>query len=144
MRRIIDTIKCNTCSGLQQLLIYKITLTDGDVNCIGNCLKHNTTIQKLIMVHTEIIDNVILIAEAIKVNTTLLMLDISYNITYNGGVAIGDALKYNNQLQELNISYNNITLDGVVYLTEYVKVNAILRDANDAVLPTIWTLKAKE
>jgi len=109
-----------------------IALSDGDVNSISNCLKHNITLQELTMVHTKINDNgALLITEAIQVNTTLLVLDISYNqITYKGAVAISDSLRHNSQLLELNISYNYVTLEGIKYLAECIKTNLTLLEVH--------------
>ena len=127
MSKIANSVKCSTCTGLRELSINNTALTDGNLDSISSCLKHNRTIQYLTMVHTKINNNVVVIAEAIQINQTLLVLDVSYNeITYIGAIAIGDALKHNNQLQELNISYNNVTHKGVVYLAECIKVNTTL------------------
>jgi len=127
MSKIANSVKCSTCTGLRELSINNTALTDGNLDSISSCLKHNRTIQYLTMVHTKINNNVVVIAEAIQINTTLLVLDVSYNeITYNGAVAIGDSLKHNKCLQELNISYNNVTLEGVVYLAKCSKLNTTL------------------
>jgi len=128
LRRIIDTIKYHKSTGLRQLCIFSIALSDGDMESISSCLKHNTTLQELVMCDTNINDNgALLIAEGILVNRTLLKLNISCNqISYKGVVAISDSLRYNSQLQKLDISYNKITLEGVKYLAKSVKTNTTL------------------
>jgi len=127
LKKIIETVNC---TALRKLDISKNDVSDSDVKFISVCLKHNISLQELIMAgYYKIADNgALMFAEAIKVNTTLLVLDISYHKISDVGVkAIGDSLRYNRRLQELNISYNdNVTIDGALYLLGCIRSNTTL------------------
>ena len=127
-KTIAEAIKCNT--SLRKLSISDSTISEDNMeSVISNCLKHNNTLQELIMVNIGMTDKgASLIAEGILFNTTLLILDISKNkLTDLGIFAISDSLKHTKSLQELKMLQNHkITIAGIKYLAECIKTNTTL------------------
>ena len=137
---------------LQKLNLSYNNISNKGVVALSDCLKHNNTLQELIVSWRSCKDLLILNINTINkfsgmhfgdagatlVSAFLLhkknkiqILDLSINaISDDGAVAISEYLKYNGMLQELNISHNEITSEGIVEIIKSIKLNSPLHTLN--------------
>ena len=134
-------------------------ITDDGTVAISDCLKNNYCLRTLILSSNSIsYKGAQKISEIVRVNKEIKKIDMSYNnICDDGAIAISKSLKVNNTLQELNLSDNQITSvgvkkiakalwinkglhkldisqntvgDGVIYLSDSLKINNTLIELN--------------
>ena len=150
-------------SSLQKLNISHNNISDVGVTEISKCLKMNTTLQELTISwrrslqtyswfcqyqhddHFLNLNNsshsynmcgdcfddtgIILILAFLQNNhNTIQELHVAYNnISDDGAIAISEYLKTNNTLQSLNLAGNNITSVGAKRISEAIKINTVLQ-----------------
>ena len=144
-----DEEKHNTRCRLQNLNMSYNNISSNDIVALSNCLKNNNMLQKLTISWSEdkfllVLNNAnkfcnmsslhfgnvgaILTTAFIFQKDRIQYLDISVNdISYDGAVAISEYLKVNNALIVLNMSNNNITSQGIIRIAEAIQMNTTLR-----------------
>ena len=137
---------------LPKLNLSYNNISNKGVVALSDCLKHNNTLQELIVSWRNCKDLLILNINTINkfsgihfgdagatlVSAFLLhkkdkiqILDLSINdISDDGAVAISEYLKYKGILQELNISHNEITSEGIVEILKSIHSDSPLHTLN--------------
>ena len=145
--KISEVLKMNAT--IQILNISHNGISDDGAEAIGKCLQINRTLKQLDISYNKVSDTgIIKISKSLQMNTTLQMLDISHNnIGDNGAIAIGETINsYYNKissmdtkneqitcdhsiqkftLHTINMSCNDISNEGIVALSKFLKNNAL-------------------
>jgi len=102
----------------------------GGGKALGQGLKHNTVLTKLVPKFNQIKDlGGIAIGDALKTNETLKELDLRYcEIGREGDEALGQGLKGNTVLTKLNLSHNLILDVGAIAIYEVLWTNETLEE----------------
>ena len=111
---------------LIQLNISGTKMTEVGICALGECFKHNNSLQSLDISDNDIKD-IGLTGILNNLPSTLVWLNVSdCNLTYIGAVIIGKMLRRNRTLKHLGISKNSIGDNGMSALSDGLHVNTTL------------------
>ncbi|XP_062832824.1 leucine-rich repeat-containing protein 34 isoform X2 [Anolis carolinensis] len=116
-------------SVLVELHLCKHEMKNFGVERLCDALYENTTLRYLDLSCNKITrDGVQFLGRLLKINSTLEILDLNFNrIEDDGAFYLSEALtSYNRTLQALAVTHNNITGQGLVALSESMKINPVL------------------
>ena len=121
-------IKESDCLNLQNANLSDMF----QIGIISDCLKLSKKIAEVNLCGCQVTnERMKVFIQAIEVTTTLQNLDVSDNaISVNGILSISDFLKINKTLCKLNLSGNEIRDEGTKKLSEAIQVNTTLQDLN--------------